>query len=81
MPITREEFEKAKFVSQEIPLLQFLSKHPDEAFSINELMLNHRIEIGMNQIGYMLKENYIQTAGIKDKIYVAITEKGKELMK
>ena len=81
MPITREEFEKAKFVSQEIPLLQFLSKHHDEAFSIKELMLNHKIEIGMSQIGHILRENYIQTAWIKDEIYIAITEKGKESMK
>jgi len=81
MSITREEFEKAKFVSQEIPLLQFLSKHLDDAFSIKELMLNHGIEIGMNQLVYMLRENYIQTAWIKDKIYVAITEKGRESVK
>jgi len=81
MSITREEFEKAWVVSRDIPLLRFLSKHPDEAFSIKELMLNHKIEIGMNQLCHILRENYIQTAGIKDKIYVAITEKGRESMK
>lgn len=81
MSITREEFEKAIHVSRDIPLLQFLSEHSDKAFSVDELISNHRIEIGISKLCRILREDYIQTVWIKDKIYVAITEKGKEAMK